>query len=105
VAGAASSKELDFIGFNDVMKEFERLGFRSTWRKTTGGYREGMASPAQVQLILALWRTYRGEDDESGCRHWLERFHHVSDIKFITAAKANAVITALKRMAGSRRVG
>jgi len=52
--------------------------------------------------MIALWRTYRGEDDHEGFRHWLERFHKVSDARFITGAKANAVITALKAMASRR---
>lgn len=103
VAGVASARELDELGFDDVMREFARLGFVSTWRKQTGGYRAGMATPTQVRLMARLWRDYRGEDDEAGFRHWLERFHHVSDARFVTAGAANAVLTALKAMAGRKR--
>jgi Protein of unknown function (DUF1018) len=98
VANVESSKLLDLLGFMKVMKEFERLGFRSTWRKSTGGYREGFASPSQVLLMKSLWQEYRGEDDEAGLRMWLSRFHHVADIRFVTATKASGVITALKTM-------
>lgn len=101
VAGVASARELDHLGFIAVMEEFQRLGFKSTWRKATGGYRDGMATPAQIQLINRLWGEYRGEADAEGFRHWLERFHKVSDVRFVTASRANAVITALKRMASA----
>ena len=103
VAQVKSSKELDELGFYAVMKEFERLGFRSTWRKTTGGYRAGMASPAQALLIKKLWQEFRGEEDEPGFRAWLEKFHHASDVRFVTDAKANGVITALKTMSRRKR--
>lgn len=103
VAQVSSSKELDELGFHAVMKEFERLGFRSRWRKTTGGYREGMASPAQVLLMQSLWLEFRGEEDETGFRSWLEKFHHASDVRFVTDSKANGVITALKAMARRKR--
>jgi hypothetical protein len=104
MAQVNSSKELDELGFHAVMKEFERLGFRSRWRKTTGSYREGMATPAQILLMQSLWLEFRGEEDEPGFRAWLEKFHHASDIRFVTDHKANAVITALKTMARRKRV-
>jgi len=105
VAGVGSARELDELGFHDVMAEFERLGFRSTWRKQTGGHRAGMATPSQVRFMVRLWCDYRGEDDEAGFRAWLERFYRVSDARFVTADAANGVITALKIMARRKRAG
>lgn len=99
VAGVKTATALDELTFHDVMAEFERLGFRSTWKKQTGGYRAGMATPAQIGLIKGLWRDYRGQDDSDGLRHWLERFHKISDPRFATSAKANAILAALKSMA------
>lgn len=102
VAGVESSKQLDDLTFHDVMTEFERLGFRSTWKKQTGGFRAGMATPSQIGLMKGLWRDYRGQDDAEGLRHWLERFHKISDPRFATVAKANAILAALKAMAGRK---
>lgn len=98
VAKVDSSKLLDDLAFHDVMTEFERLGFRSTWKKETGGFRAGMATPSQIGLMKRLWRDYRGADDVQGFRHWLERFHKITDPRFATSAKANAVLAALKAM-------
>jgi hypothetical protein len=103
VCQIGSAAQLDEIGFHDLMAEFERLGFRSTWKRQTGGYRAGMATPSQIGMMAALWKDYRGEDDQDGFRHWLERFHKVSDARFVTARKANAVLTALKNMVRRKR--
>ncbi|NJM31319.1 MAG: regulatory protein GemA [Rhizobiales bacterium] len=101
VAGVESAKHLSDDGFAAVMAEFERLGFVSA--KPRYSHRDGFASPSQLAFIKDLWRDYRGEDDEAGFRQWLERFHHVSDARFITVAKAQAVVTALKAMARRKR--
>lgn len=98
-----STRDLDEWGFLNLMAEFQRLGFVSTWRKKTGGYRPGMATPAQIGLMARLWRDYRGEEDAAGFRAWLERFHRVSDARFATAETANAILTALKAMARRKR--
>lgn len=99
VASVDSATALDELGFLNVMSEFERLGFRSTWKRQTGGFRPGMASPSQIGMMKGLWREWRGQDDAEGFRHWLERFHKVSDPRFATTAKATAIIAALKAMA------
>ncbi len=99
VAGVESATALDDLTFHNVMTEFERLGFRSTWKKQTGGFRTGMATPSQIGLIKGLWRDYRGQDDAEGLRYWLERFHKISDPRFATTDKVNAILAALKFMA------
>jgi hypothetical protein len=103
MAGVDSAKLLGDDGFAAVMAEFERLGFEPARSKPRASYRDGFATPSQLDLIHDLWRDYRGEADEAGFRHWLERFHHVSDARFITFAKAQAVVTALRAMARRKR--
>lgn len=103
IAGVESAGDLTELGFHRVIGHFTELGFKSTWTRRTYGNRAGMASPAQVDLIRSLWRQYAGRDDDAGLNAWLARFHHVSALRFVSADKAGAVITALKRMADRSR--
>lgn len=97
---AVSAADLDTRGFNLVMKYFTALGFRSTWTKRTYGERAGMASPAQVDLIRSLWRQFTGKDDpnDAALHGWLDKHHHVTALRFVSAEKASKVIYALKAM-------
>lgn len=98
-AGVGSASELDVYGFEALMDAFARMGFESDSRKTSYGHRPGMASPAQVKLIRELWWEYTdGDGTETGLNHWLERFWHVSSMRFLTAGAAPKIITALKKM-------
>lgn len=64
-AGVESSRELDGPGFQHVMDQFAKLGFRSDYRMRNCGQRAGMASPARIELIRALWIEYTdGKGDE-----------------------------------------
>jgi hypothetical protein len=99
--GAGSAADLGLEGFENVMRRMSALGFKSTWTKRTFGERRGMASPSQVDLIRKLWADFAGADaDDSALNAWLDRFHHVSAVRFIDAEKAGKVIPALKVMAG-----
>ena len=62
------------------------------------GRRPGMATPEQVELIRALWREWSGGDDEAALNTWMEHFHRVSSLRFLTAGTAGKAITALKAM-------
>lgn len=98
VAGVSSSAELDDGGFDAVMAEFERLGFRSVKHPTPAARREGMASPAQVGRIRALWKTYTGADDEPDLEHWLEVHLHASSLRFLDAWRAGKAVAILEKM-------
>lgn len=103
--GVESSADLDPVAFEKVMIRMEQLGFRSTWQKRTFGYRhESMASPAQVNYIRTLWEKYQPEDtNEAGLNAWLTKYHHVSALRFVSAEKAQGVITALKKMVARKQ--
>lgn len=102
VGGVNSVADLDGRGFDLIMACLEVNGFKRSRPEEAGrsafGQRPGFASPAQVELIRALWREWSGEDDEDALNTWLERFHHVSSLRFATAAVAGRAITGLRAM-------
>lgn len=97
-AGVSSSAQLDERGFEAVMAEFERLGFRSVKGRTQMGRREGMATPAQVGKIRALWKSYSGADDDLRLGRWLEKHFHVSHLRFLEGWRAGKAIAILVKM-------
>jgi phage gp16-like protein len=105
VAGVDSSRDLDFRGFEAVMAEFRRLGFRSDWHKATGGNTAfGMASGAQVALIRRLWGDFtNNEGTDASLRTWLENHHKISHARFADTATARKIIAALRAMVARRR--
>ena len=97
--GVTSSKELDKLGFEQVMQYMAALGFRSDFTRTFYGRGRGMASPGQLTLIRMLWAEYtHGEGTDATLGKWLERSFKVSAPRFVTADLAPKVITALKKM-------
>ncbi len=102
--GVDSTADLNLEGFENVMRRIAALGFKSDWTKRTFGERRDMASPSQVEFIRALWQKFHGPDEkELALNAWLCRFHKVDALRFVSANKAGAVITALKRMAARLR--
>jgi len=98
VAGVSSSVELDDVSFDAVMVELERLGFRSAKHRTPAARREGMATPAQVGRIRALWKAYTGVYDEPGLEHWLEVHLHASSLRFLDAWRGGKAVAILEKM-------
>ncbi len=113
IAGVTSSTELDQAGFEAIMGMFEYSGFRPL--QATGpnyGSRPGMASFAQIELIRALWSEYcdfkewKGDDRadlEKGLGTWMTTYFKISSLRFVTAAQAPKMITALKAMKANKR--
>lgn len=98
IAGVSSTKELTQASFALVMDEFRRLGFTSTaWNEAARQKDRAawMSSHAQRSKIVALWDAWKGHHDPEGLRHWLEKKHKVSDVRFLSADKARGVIGAL----------
>lgn len=96
-----STKDLDRRGFALMMAIMTINGFvrePAIVLDESLGNRPGFASPDQLGLVRALWREWSGADDEAALAAWLERFHHVSSLRFLTASAAGKVITALKAM-------
>ena len=98
--GVETSADLTDGGFERVMARFQALGFNSTSTAKPLPKRANMASPAQTSLIRHLWHDYTsGAGTDVSLGKWLEGHFHVSSIRFVTAATAPKVITALKAMA------
>lgn len=104
--GVSSSKDLSDDGFEAVMFRLSQLGFRSTWNRTNLGYRADMATPRQVAFIRRLWADYTNNTgDDASLGKWLESKFKVSSVRFIPAANAQKVITALKNMQNRKPTG
>lgn len=102
LAECTSSTELDRAGFEAVMGFFEYLGFRPLSKSGPDyGHRPGMASFAQLELIRALWSEWSNGED--GLNTWLKRTFKVDNLRFVTAALAPRIITALKAMKAHKR--
>lgn len=71
------------------------------------GIRPGMANPAQLRKIEALWKTAsRIRDNKKrakALRTWLHRHFHVSDLRFLDVEKVKKVIYALEHMAMQKK--
>ena len=118
-AGVRSASDLDAAGFDAVMRRFEALGFAKGKARRAGapaiapapvplqyGERWGMATPAQVDTIRGMWRTwYEGSDEASAraLRHWLETHYHVTDLRFCDVATAQKALEGLKAMNARKR--
>lgn len=97
--GVESARDLDEPGFECVMEVFRLLGFTSTWRANTYGFRPSMASPAQVALIRHLWAEYTdGEGDDLSLGKWLSHTFKVAALRFLPVLLAAKAIAALKAM-------
>lgn len=103
VAGVSSSRDLTHVAVDAVMTEFRRLGFTAGPQRQTFGRRVGMASPSQIELIRDLFGEYKGRrQNDAALGKWLERFFHVSSIRFLSDGDARRVIGALKTMKSRR---
>ena len=112
--GARSSKGLDFRGYINVMKHFERCGFE---RKVEGGrlkaegtatVRPGMATEKQIKKIYALWwslgHSYYNKGKEfQALRGFLKKRFNVEHERFLDFETAHAVIEAVKAIGGRRK--
>ena len=101
--GVVSSKDLDNSGFERVMAYFTACGFRSDRTKRAFGKRPGMASPAQIELMRALWKNWSGSDDERSLNSWLERSYSIAALRFLPPDIANKAINGLRAMVARER--
>lgn len=98
-AGVDSAKNLDDAGFAALMVEFGKLGFESTAARENRRepFRAGdHTTYAQRSLIRRLWQEYKGKEDPTGLRRWLQSHFKVSDPRFLDSETTRKVITALK---------
>jgi len=61
--------------------------------------RKGMATPAQLRKIEAMWADRaRAADRDASLRQFLQHKFSVSDVRFLDRRRASDVIVALERM-------
>lgn len=104
--GVCTSKDLTFTEaaiFVDILET--RAVERNLWKKQPKKYedlnRDGkMATPPQLRMIKGMWRDicYFDNDEfaSKSLRKFLKAKFKVDDIRFLTKAKANKVIQAIK---------
>jgi hypothetical protein len=114
---ATSSKDLLVKQAEVFIENLEGMAIeKGVWTKQVGkltyedlGYREGMASPGQLRKIEVMWKNVSKHNGTRvrtrALRNWLQGHFGVSDLRFLTAARANDVIYALGQMEGRRSTG
>lgn len=96
--GVINSKELTDRGFNAVMDAFRRIGFVGKGKPPHYGARDGMATPAQVQAIWAMWREWSSDGGQRSLDLWLKSRFGFSSLRFLTTSGAQMAIEGLKAM-------
>lgn len=111
---ASSSSDLTVKQFQELMKQFEKLGFVSSSseefknRKNAydyhsqfpNGRREEMSHTKMLEKITKMWQKLgnEGEDWEENLNKFLSKRFHISHWRFLKKGKAIKVIQALKAM-------
>jgi len=104
VTGKGSAAKLSVYEANRLIDYFVRCGFRIDSRDDRRqrfrdlADRPGMASPAQLRKIEAMWREIAYCDPSRSLRRFLFNGWRCSDLRFLTAEQAREVIEAIKKM-------
>ena len=101
-AACSSSTQLDEAGFDRVMAELARLGFRNVRRPIGLDDRPGMATATQIWRIRSLWKTWTGKDDETHMSRWLRQKMGVSNVRFLNAETGGKCVAVLERIIARR---
>lgn len=107
IAQVQSARELTSESFARLMDYFRKLGFVSDARRAivSGNTDRGMASQAQIDLIINLWREVATEKSVRDLEAWIKKQFKAEALRFLTAAKARKAVGALRlwkqRMEGS----
>ena len=105
--GVSSSKDLNFENAAKLLKILEDDAVTlALWKKIPLKYedcadRKNMATPSQIRLIMGLWREDSNLDDKTSQEKlwvFLDTHFKVSDVKFLTKERANAVIHAIRKI-------
>ena len=108
--GVITSKELTYNQAEDFITSLEELAIkRGLWEKFNGNdkYRElmnrpGMATPAQLRKIEALWNDASRISDRTkqakALRTFLSNHFKLADLRFIRQEKVRKIICALEHM-------
>lgn len=100
VGGVQSATELTQESYTAMLGLMEHLGFRPAAPVRDFGERPGMASRKQIAFIRSLWRSYtqHAYATDRELELWLKKKWRVDSLRFLDAATAPKVITALLAM-------
>ncbi len=110
-----SSKMLTGGQQEELIKEMESQATeRGVWQKYEGkarfesyGKRSGMASPAQLRKIEALWKDASDTRDQKSrakaLRSFLNRHFKIADLRFLDQATTNKVIHTLNHIVRQKK--
>lgn len=101
ITGKSSSAELSMGQLESVIKEFERLGFAGTVRKSRPAAKGGLPSDIQARKIRALWLNlyHLGELDnpaEEALIAYCRRMSGVESIEWMHSEQFDNVIRGLR---------
>ena len=104
--GVCTSKDLTFSEAGVLLDILETKAVeRNLWKKEPKKYEDmergnKMATPPQLRMIKGMWRDVCYFDNDNFANKSLRKFlkskFKVDDIRFLTKAKANKVIQAIK---------
>ncbi|MEA5113222.1 MAG: regulatory protein GemA [Geobacteraceae bacterium] len=107
-AGITTSKALNMGQAEELIEDLKCKAGQQAWTRKEGGQhsdlagRPGMATPAQLRMIEAIWKKVsRAEDTEArtkALRAFIQRIAKVSDLRFLDREGAGKIINALESM-------
>jgi len=100
-AGVESAADLKLESqFNDVMKAFESIGFKSARKKNRPAWPDRWrCTEDQRAKIEVLWKRTARNPSEEALRAFVKRIAHVDSPAWMDAKSAQKVILALEAMA------
>jgi len=113
----ASSKDLTISQSEELIRELEKEAVqKGVWQKFEGknrfesfGQRPGMASPAQLRKIEALWKDVSDLKDSKArakaLRTFLNRHFKIADLRFLDQTATQKVVYVLNSMALTKKAG
>jgi len=102
LTGKRSCRDLSWAEASRVIAYLEKVSPRRPRAERPrrwddlGEFRPGMASPAQLRLIEALWKEIAFSDPKATLRKFLFKRWTVSDLRFLTERQAYEAIEAIK---------
>jgi len=109
---SGTSKDLSFVEAARLITRLKRPAVeRGLWQEPGRKYddldrRPGMASPAQLRMIEAMWSGvsyhHNRAKQQSAIRKFVFRIAGKSDLRFLTSVDARKVVNAIKNMKGRR---
>jgi hypothetical protein len=100
ISGRTSSKDMSLPQLEEALKALKSLGFRVQKKLPVKEEERGRATARQLAYIKGLWELCARVKTEEALAAFVRRIARVSSLRFLTVYTAQAVILALRDMAG-----